>query len=66
MRIIYICGFIITVIVCTGICLVLGGCAILSQDHHKIYGWGNAKIDKDGNVTEITSSPPISLPKVEF
>ena len=66
MKIIYVFGIIIAVTVCAVIVTAMSGCAVLSKDHHKLYGWGNAKIDQDGNVTEITSSPPISLPKVEF
>ncbi|TSA28620.1 hypothetical protein D4R71_00515 [bacterium] len=65
MRTIYIGGAIIAMIICW-VCISLIGCACISKDHHKFYGWGHAKIDKDGNVTEIESSPPISLPKVEF
>ena len=65
MRGLYTYGAIITMVVCW-VCVSLIGCACISQDHHKFYGWGSATIDKDGNVTELTSSPPISLPKVEF
>lgn len=42
--------------------LMLSGCAHINKDRDTFWGWGGVKIAPDGNVTEITSEPPIKLP----